>query len=191
LSDGAYSLKLEQYNLTRQVGLTVFGVGDYTFGYAAPANTWTHLVFVGTSTGTTLYANGTAVSSLTNSIPLPRKYFGADYVTSTGNTLDYMLGTVDEVVIFNRALSGTEISTLYDAGTGALARAPELTSIGVTGNTAVLNMRGLPGKTFTIYKSADLLDWTSAGRFSSSSGTLQFFDSASGMVQNFYQLTQP
>ncbi len=190
LSDGAYSLKLEQYNLTRQVGLTVFGVGDYTFGYATPLSTWTHLVFVGTSTGTTLYANGTQVGSLTNSIPLPRKYFGADYVTSTGNLLDYILGTVDEVIIFNRALSTTEISTLYNGGKGALVRATEF-SDALNGNTIQLNMRGLPGRTFSVYRSDDFFNWTLLGRFSSPSGTLQFTDSTTTSPQYFYQATQP
>ena len=193
MSDGANSLKLEQYNGTRQVGLTVFGVGDYTFGYATPLNTWTHLVIVGTSTGTTLYANGTQVGSLTNSIPLPRKYFGADYVTSTGNILDYMLGTVDEVIIFNRALSTTEISTLYNAGTGALVRVPELTAVGVnaSGTQVQLNMRGLTGKTFSVYRTSDLVNWTLLGHYSSANGTLTYFDSTTPSPQNSYKVFQP
>ena len=45
LEDGTYSLKLEQYNATRQVGLTVLGVGDYIFSPAytvpsTPGHTW-------------------------------------------------------------------------------------------------------------------------------------------------------
>lgn len=193
LSDGTRSIKLEQYNATRQVGLTVFGVGDYNFGYATPLNTWTHLVLVGTSTGTSLYANGTLVSSLTNSMPLPRSYFGADYLNSTGTVLDYMLGTVDEIVIFNRALSTTEISTLYNAGSGALVRVPEIT--GVAYDAAVpqlqLNMRGLPGKTFSIYRSPDLLNWTFLGRSSSGAGTLQYSDSNATLPQYSYKVFQP
>lgn len=191
VSDGAASLKLEQYNGTRQVGLTKFGVGDYSFGYIVPTGVWTHLVFVGTASGTTLYANGTAVGSMTNSISLPRKYFGADYVTSAANVLDYMLGTVDEVFVFNRALTITEINTLYNAGTGAVVHAPELTAIDVNGTTVTLNMRGLTGKAFSIWRSPDLINWTSLGRYNSSTGTLQFFDSTTGSDQYQYKVTQP
>jgi len=191
LSDGANALKLEQYNLTRQVGLTQFGIGDFTFGYATTAGTWTHLVFVGTSTGTSLYANGTFVKTLTNSIPLPRQYMGADYVTSTGNLLDFALGTFDEIIVFNRALTTTEISALYSAGSGSIVHAPEMTTIGVNGSTVQLNMRGLTGKTFSVYRTSDLLNWSMLGRYSSSSGTLQYFDSASSSLQYIYKVAQP
>jgi GH25 family lysozyme M1 (1,4-beta-N-acetylmuramidase) len=194
LSDGTYSFKLEQYNATRQVGITRFGVGDYTFGYVTPANAWTHLALVGTSTGTSLYVNGALQSSLTNSQPLPRAYMGASYVASTGVVLDYMLGTLDEVLVFNRALSASEISAIYGAGAAGLIRAPELTSIDINGNTVALNMRGIPGKPFTIYHSPDLINWTSLGRYNSPASTpgmLQFYDSAAGVPQYFYSLTQP
>jgi hypothetical protein len=133
------------------------------------------------------------VGSLTNSIPLPRKYFGADFVTSSANILDYMLGTVDEVIVFNRTLSTTEISTLYNAGTGALVRVPELTGVALNASATQvqLNMRGLPAKTFSIYRTPDLINWTYLGRFSSPSGTLQYFDATTTSPQNSYKVFQP
>ena len=109
---------------------TQFGIGDYSFGYTTPVATWTHLVFVGTSTGTSLYANGVLKTTLTNSIPLPRKYLGVDYVNSTGNLLDYVNASIDEIAVYNRALSATEITTLYNAST--IVHAPELTGVTVT-----------------------------------------------------------
>ena len=75
VSDGLYELKLEQYNGTHEVGVSVFygaGNGDFTFNYIAPVGTWVHLTFVGTSSGTSLYTNGVFQGSITNSIPLPR-----------------------------------------------------------------------------------------------------------------------
>lgn len=190
-SDGTYSFKLEQYNGTRQVGITKFGVGDYTFGYVVPVNTWTHLAFVGTSTGTSLYINGALQSSLTNSQPLPRKYMGVSFVSSGSVITDYMLGTLDEIVTFNRALSPTEISNIYNAGAAGLIRAPELTDITVNGNTVTLNMQGITGKAFSIYHSTNLFDWISLGRFSSATGTLQLFDSVDGVPQYSYKVSQP
>jgi len=191
LSDGTYSFKLEQYNATRQVGITKFGVGDYTFGYVIPANTWTHVVMVGTSTGTTLYINGASQSSLTNSQPLPRGYMGVSYLSSNGTITDYMLGTLDEITTFNRALSGSEISAIYAAGAAGLLRAPEFTALGLNGSTVQLNIRGITGKTFSMYRTPDLLNWTFLGRFSAPSGTLQYFDSGSGIQQYFYKVAQP
>jgi hypothetical protein len=186
-------VKLEQYNGTRQVGLTVFGVGDYNFGYSTPASTWTHLVLIGTSTGTSLYANGSLVGSLTNSMPLPRNHFGGDYLTSTGTVLDYMLGSVDEVLIFNRALSTTEISTLYNGGSGALVRVPEITSVGINsaGTQFQLNLRGLPAKGFSVYRTSDLINWTNLGHVANTSGALTYFDLTTTSAQNSYKVFQP
>lgn len=190
-SDGVNAIKLEQYNATHQVGLTQFGIVDNNFGYTTPVGTWAHLTFVGTSTGTSLYVNGALFSTLTNSIPLPRKYVGADYVNSTGNLLDFVPASLDEIIVFNRALSATEISNLYNAGAGSVLHAPELTSIIPNGNNVQLSMRGLTGKTFSLYKSADLINWTFMGRYSSSTGTLQFFDSTTTSPLNFYNIAQP
>ena len=191
LSDGTYSFKLEQYNGTRQLGITKFGAADYTFGYVVPANIWTHVALVGTSTGTSLYVNGSLQTSLTNSQPLPRKYMGVSFVSSGSVITDYMLGTIDEMMTFNRALSASEITAVYNTGAAGLIRAPEFTSLIVNGNAVQLNMRGITGKTFSVFRTTDFTGWTSLGRFSAPSGTLQFFDSAAGVPQYFYQATQP
>ena len=191
LSDGSYTLKLEQYNGTRQVGITHAGFNDATFGYIVPQNTWTHLAFVGTSTGTSLYVNGSLQTSITNSQPLPRKYMGISYFTSGSVISDYMRATVDEILTFNRALSATEITAVYNTGAAGLIRAPELTDISVTGSNVKLNMQGITGKTFTIFRTPDFQSWTSLGRFSSSTGTLQLFDSTSTSPENTYKVTQP
>jgi hypothetical protein len=191
LSDGTYSFKLEQYNGTRQLGITKFGVADYTFGYVVPANTWTHVALVGTSTGTSLYVNGALQTSLTNSQPLPRKYMGVSFVSSGSVITDFMLGTIDEMMTFNRALGASEISAVYDAGTAGLIRAPEWTAVGVSGNTVTLNIRGITGKTFSVYRSPDLSIWSFLGQYSSSTGSLQFFYSISGSPDYTYKATQP
>ena len=60
MGDGTYSLKLEQYNATREVGISQSGVADSLFSpaYSVPAGKWTHLAFVATSTVVTLFTNG-------------------------------------------------------------------------------------------------------------------------------------
>ena len=121
--DGTVELKLEQYNGTRQVGFTKFGVADYNFGYTVPTNTWTHLGFVASGTQMQLYANGALVGTISTNIPLPRAYIGAGYVSSNGKIVDYTLGSLDEILLFNRALSGAEISAIYSASCAGLCRA--------------------------------------------------------------------
>jgi hypothetical protein len=193
MGDATYALKLEQYNTTREVGLTVSGKGDYLFSpaYSVPANQWTHLAFVGTGTSVALYTNGVLEGSITtNNFPLPRAYIGADYLRNPGAT-DFMLGSLDEIQVFRRALSAAEISDIYSAGGAGLVRAPEFTSIAFSGAGQIqLNLRGQTGKNFTLYASTNLMNWTSLGAVSNPAGAVQYLDSVAS-PQNFYRATQP
>ncbi|EEF59547.1 GH25 family lysozyme [Pedosphaera parvula] len=192
MSDGTYSLKLEQYNGTHQVGLTILGVGDYVFSpaYTVPIGTWTHLAFVGTSSGTSLYANGIYKGSLTN-IPLPRKFIGAAYITSSAKYVDFMLGSLDEIMTFNRALSASEISAIYSSGSAGMVRAPQIVSSLSSGpNQMTLKFKGQTGKNYTLYSSTNLIDWISLGNVANTLGTNQYIDTSATNDQEFYRLSQ-
>ncbi len=94
-------------------------------GMDVPMNTWTHLA--GTFDGTTqcLYINGQLVGSLT--LPLgpantaPLLIGESASCASTG-------GRIDEVEIFNRALSQTEIQAIVDAGSFGKCKGPQPTA---------------------------------------------------------------
>ena len=191
--DGTYELKLEQYNRTRKVGITKIGTGDYVFNYIAPAGTWVHLTFVGTGTGTALYANGVLQDTLANIIPLPIAYLGAGYVRSSARFVDFMLGSMDEVAVFNRALSDSEINAIYCADSAGLCRAAEFAGAPQPGPARLaLNLRGQTGKSFTIYASTNLVDWAPLGTAPNPGGAAQFVDYAmTNAVQKFYRATQP
>jgi GH25 family lysozyme M1 (1,4-beta-N-acetylmuramidase) len=190
--DGNVELKLEQYNATHQVGFTRFGVADWNFGYTVPLNTWTHLAFVASGTQMQLYANGALVGTIATNIPLPRAYFGAGYVNSNGNIVDYLLASLDEIMLFNRALSAAEVSSLYAAGNAGFVHAPEFTSIQPSGaNQFQLNLKGLTGKTVSIYSSLDFISWTKLGTVANPTGTIVFTDNSATNDYSFYRATQP
>jgi len=192
MGDGTYELKLEQYNGTRQVGFTQFGVGDFNFGYIVPANVWTHLAFVGTSSNTALYVNGVFQATLTNTLPLPRAYIGAGYVTSSARLVDHMLGGLDEILLYNRALNGAEISAIHAASSAGLVRAPEFTGMERLANGLMrVSLKGQTGKKFTIYTSADLETWSSLGVLPNPTGSVQFNKDPGANPRLFYRATQP
>ena len=194
LEDGTYSLKLEQYIGTHKVGLSVLGVGDYLFSpaYTVPAGVWTHLTFVGTSSGTTLYVNGVSEGSLANSIPLPRYYIGAAYISSSSKYVDFMLGSLDEIMTFNKALTAPQINAIYSAGSAGLVRAPQIIGAGLTGSDQVtISLEGQTGKNYTIYSSTNLATWTTVESLSNALGTNQFIDNAvTTNGQKFYWVSQ-
>ena len=202
MGDAIYALKLEQYNTTRDLGITKSGVADYLFSpaYSVPLSTWTHLAIAYNGSQVSLYTNGALASSQLSSngvivpppsnLPLPRAYIGADYLKNPGTT-DYMLGNLDEVQVFNRALSASEINSIYAAGNSGLVRVPEFTGIASVGSSQVqLNLRGQTGKALTLLSSTDLLDWSSLVTLSNPSGAVRYLDSTVNS-QNFYRVTQP
>jgi hypothetical protein len=139
-----------------------------------------------------LYANGALVGTIATNIPLPRAYIGAGYVNSNGNIVDYLLASVDEIMLFNRALSGAEVSSLYTAGVTGFVHAPEFTAVQALGSSQFqLNLKGLTGKNFSIYLSLDFTTWTKLGSVANPTGTILYIDNSATNDQSFYRASQP
>jgi GH25 family lysozyme M1 (1,4-beta-N-acetylmuramidase) len=200
MGDTTYALKLEQYNDTREIGLTHSGVADYYFKISVPQNIWTHLALVDSGSQILLYTNGVFASSTLYSnnvaivtpsgFPLPRACIGADELAN-GNQTDFLLGGLDEIQTYHRALSAGQIAAIYAAGSAGLVRAPQFTGVTVNGNNQVqLNLEGLTGKNFTLYDSTDLISWGSLGAVANPTGAVQYLDSTV-LPYKFYRATQP
>lgn len=105
-STGGSFIKLEQFPGTHKVGLTQWGVGDYSFNYTAPLGQWVHLTLVGTASETRLYVNGQFTNALAQTISLPLRQIGAP----PGDPLD---ADVDDFKVFPTALSAAEVATVF------------------------------------------------------------------------------
>jgi len=101
-SDGA--LKLDQWPNTNKVGVTVWGVVDATFDVEAPLGTWMHLAFVGTAAGVDLYSDGVHADSVPVTLRAP--------TGPIGGLGDPLSAVVDDVRVYDRALSAAEILDL-------------------------------------------------------------------------------
>ena len=188
--DGTYAVKLEQYNTTRELGISHSGVADYLFNppITVAASKWTHVAFVATSSSVTVYTNGVlAGSTNVSSFYLPRGAIGED--SFSGNPSDFLLGSLDEIQVFNRNLSAAEIKAIYTAGSAGLVSAPQFTGITNVNGVIQLNARGLTGKNVTVNVSTDMVNWSSLTTLSNPTGTVQYLDStASGL--RFYRASQ-
>lgn len=119
--------------------------GDYTDGK------WHHYALTRSGTTLTLYIDGASKGNTTFSDPIDlsggnNNYFGAGI--NTGSPGYFWNGGIDEVEIFNRALSASEIATIYDAGSGGkckpaipatrqLANISSRASVGTDDNVAI------------------------------------------------------
>lgn len=99
------SLRLEQFNLPDRMGFTTYAIEDYFFDYIMPTLAWTHVAFVGTAGGTSLYIDGVLIGTHPASVSL-----FVDKLGSHG--FNAMKGTMDEVQVYSRALTAAEILSL-------------------------------------------------------------------------------
>ncbi len=96
-------------------------------------------------------------------------------------------------MLFNQALTSTQINSIYSAGSAGLVRAGQIVSGSSPGDGLyTLNMQGETGKTLTIYSSTDLTNWSSAARIGNSTGSNTWTDiRATNMPAKFYRVTSP
>ncbi len=109
------AVKAEQYNATERLGYTVFGVADVTFADAPTPTDFAHVVFVGTDAGVELFVNGAAAGMDATATPLARYAFATGAVRADGTLVDGLTGTLDEIVIYDRALSAGDVAAHYAA----------------------------------------------------------------------------
>lgn len=98
------ALKLSQNRTANQVGVTVFGVGDYAVDYTAPTSAWTHLAFVSNGSQVQVYANGDLVGTIAAAVPYP-----ASGGIGGQRSIN---GAIDDVAIYYGALSPAQVAAL-------------------------------------------------------------------------------
>jgi len=93
-----------------------------------PLNQWTHLAFTYDGTTMNLYANGALISTGTTSGNLvadsPEFAIGGRAIDPFGRGFRFP-GLIDEVEVFNRALSASEIQAIYAAGSAGKCKSPQ------------------------------------------------------------------
>jgi hypothetical protein len=89
-------------------------------GPSITPNAWTHLAYSFDGTTLRMYVNGSlAASRAAAHSPNASMAFGigaAQYPNGGAHWQDFFLGQIDDVAVYNRALSATEIQLHYDSG---------------------------------------------------------------------------
>ena len=95
------------------------GVPRWNTGWTAPANTWAHVCLTRTPSRVTLFVNGVqnATSTESSDVGEVGSPTGPTNIGATGNdaTLRF-IGQIDNAMIYNRALTPSEIKYVYDTG---------------------------------------------------------------------------
>ncbi|MEA3225736.1 MAG: LamG-like jellyroll fold domain-containing protein, partial [Planctomycetota bacterium] len=108
------SVRLAGWTALGEVGFTQYGVADYRFTPIAgftlddliiKQGEWVHLTWRNDGAGTQFFLNGKLVGTSSDTIDLPRLRIGG----RGGGPADHLMGVLDEAVVFNRALTDTDI----------------------------------------------------------------------------------
>jgi hypothetical protein len=151
-----------RFHINGTLGNVNIGSGAFT----PFSNVWYHLAVTRDFSNYTFFVNGSAIATNVDSRAIPDASASLTIGQAEGNF--YFHGLLDEIGIYNRALSAAEISSIYAAGTAGKCR----TRTGV----------GLPY--FTDFESGVGAGWSEA-RWETSQPA--FFTRFSGRFDNVYQ----
>ncbi|HEY0549473.1 MAG TPA: lamin tail domain-containing protein [Verrucomicrobiae bacterium] len=119
------------------------GGGTLNVAYNPPLNTWVHILVVGDGATLRIFINGVqagSVSAATASYGSAAFNFnigGGGVFDATGN---FHNGLIDEVVVYHRALTVPEITSLYSAGTNGVGGVSAISFVRTDVNTAMSNV---------------------------------------------------
>ena len=104
-------------------GGDVNGYTTISVGNVVPVNTWTHVAYTRTATQTFLYVNGSAVKTANNGFTVAPPVTNTLPLNIGGATTQYsgFTGSMDDVRIYNRALSQQELVTQFSQYKSQLA----------------------------------------------------------------------
>ena len=113
ISGAEGELKLEQWKNTKQVGVSQYGVDDWTYDYSTPADEWVHLAFVSSEGKTVLYVNGEKQAEMDQTISVPTLFLGANSRTDLAYR-GYMKGAIDDLKIYEVVLTDEQIKAMME-----------------------------------------------------------------------------
>jgi len=131
-------------------------------------------------------ASGVYITQSTGSLAFGRK---GEAIPSPG----YFQGAIDEVMIFNRALSRSEIQAIYLGGGNGVCKTIQITSISRTDDSSIqLTAKGPVADDYQIHSSTNLLVWDLLSTFADPEGSFYFRDrTVTNFGQRFFRVTIP
>ena len=109
----------------------------YILGDNIEINTWKMLTLTYDGNYVNLYINGLINSTLPGNGLFTNTQLPAFYFGSQDGTVEFLNGSLDDIGIWNRALTECEVRTLYTSGSGAITSQPSSLSVPLSsGNIA-------------------------------------------------------
>jgi hypothetical protein len=160
--------------------------------FAPQTNQWYHLGLTRASGVLRLYVDGAQVSTATNSLAIP----AANVPLTIGQAEGFfMQGLMDEISVYDRALTTAEVAGIYQAGALGKCQAGQALSIGQAGFNATGHFQfqilgAQAGAAIEVQASSDLANWANIWQTVHSNGVESFTDpDATLNPRRFYRVT--
>jgi hypothetical protein len=119
--DGEYYFKVYEDKLQFWLWTSATTKTDPTSDHLMTAGTWQHVVVTYDGSTVRFYRNGVAIGTVAVSVPLRTNanplHLGASLVS--GNETNFLAGGLDEVAIYDRALSAADVAAHYQTAVAA------------------------------------------------------------------------
>ena len=107
--------------------------------FSRTTNQWYHLAITRRGTVFTFYKNGAVVSTTTSSVSIPAASVPMTFGSAEGSF--FFHGQLDEISIYNRAITNSEVASIYAAGSAGKCKSPWIkippqSQIGIVGRNA-------------------------------------------------------
>jgi hypothetical protein len=210
VTKGDSSWRLHRYGETSQIAFGTSGLDneDLSSMQNVDDGQWHHVAAVYDGATKYIYVDG----NLDNWCPATGTIDQNSYPVCIGENAEQTgrlwNGLIDEVSIYNRALTASEIRTIYEAGSEGKCPGLAINSqwanqtahISVSsfsssqstggGKNVSFNITGPAGSSWNVYSSSDLKNWTFVSKVTlNTAGTVSFtVEVTSGVPQQFYRL---
>ena len=155
-------------------------------------NRWYNLIFTGDGTNVAMFINGSFYGAISGTLATKT----APIILGGDAGYYFSAGLIDDIRIYNRALSSDEVAYLYLLESQSTLQPPQVlsTSLGAGPNLSI-NLTGLPGHSYILQTATNLLppiQWLPVlTNAADTNGVWQFMDTNLNSAQKFYRVTTP
>ena len=158
-----------QINFDLKNNSCIPGQGWVSFSNSCNFNQWKHIVFTHDGFFTRFYINGQLINSQNNLFDVANCP-GGDLIFGIAWDLQYgLLGQIDDIGIWNRALTQQEISALYNSCGNEITSQPT-NSVNTIGSNAQFSVNAVAGSTYQWQSNPSNFGWQNVPNNTSYSG---------------------
>ena len=178
-------------NTNSTIFLSKAEIDEVASGPAVMDTNWHHVAVTKSGSAVTFYVDGARLPALTyNSV---FEFSTPAAIAAQGDNLGgSFLGNIDEIAIYDRALTAAEIQSIYDVGSLGKCKPPQMLPQGAgTGFSFVV--QSVSNQSYTIQRNDDLTtaNWIFYTNFTGNGSLMQLVAPVTNTPRRFFRVRQP